>query len=258
MFKDPFAERFAGELGERLIRDTAHPQLGGMDAGLNIRTRLFDDLVKRSVDEGIDRVVNMGAGFCTRPYRMKLPAELSWFEADAPSTMEEKNRLLAGDKPSCRLERVPADLSIAAESEAFLKKGLAGARRALVLTEGVLPYLEPDTVRALARNLYGRSEVAFWVHDVLSPLLGKMITRRHLSAKLDDSSRLHFAPKDGVRFFKETGWRPVDVMSIWEQGRRLGRAPLPMRLLSYLKVNPERPGGLTGLGIWFGVVREAK
>ena len=69
------------------------------------RTKLIDDLVIASVQEDCDCVLNLAAGLDTRPYRLALPPSVLWIEADLPAMIEEKDRLLAEEKPVCRLAR---------------------------------------------------------------------------------------------------------------------------------------------------------
>ena len=107
LFRDPLAEKLSGERG-RAIAEQASPHA---EWALITRTKLLDDFVIQAVADGSDRVLNLAAGFDTRPYRLPLPAELHWVEADLPALIAEKNELLQGEKPRCRLERVAVDLS---------------------------------------------------------------------------------------------------------------------------------------------------
>jgi methyltransferase (TIGR00027 family) len=254
VFKDPFAARLAGEVGRQMLAglparwgDTSWPMIA--------RTVAIDDLVLRTVAEGADRVLNLAAGFDTRPWRMKLPRELTWVEADLPALIQEKEKALAGDAPTCTVESVAVDLADAAARAAFFDRALAGARRALVLTEGLLVYLDPETVRSFGRDLRARGEVAWWVHDLASPAILDMM-RRSFAGKLGDSATFRFGPAEGVTFFKELGWRASDVVSLTHTARRLGRLPWLIRLFSYLPdANPENPGKRRP---WSAVVREVK
>ena len=46
-----------------------------------VRTVVIDRYLQEAIARGVDTVVNLGAGLDTRPYRMTLPASLSWVEA---------------------------------------------------------------------------------------------------------------------------------------------------------------------------------
>jgi O-methyltransferase involved in polyketide biosynthesis len=47
-----------------------------------IRTVIIDELITRAIGEGVDTVLNLGAGLDTRPYRMALPEDLRWVDVD--------------------------------------------------------------------------------------------------------------------------------------------------------------------------------
>jgi len=118
IFHDPLSERLAGERGRRIADQLSRP--GRDDWPLVVRTRLIDDLVLESVAQGADCVLNLAAGLDTRPYRLRLPETLTWIEADLPGLVDEKERLLAGEKPACRLRRERVDLTDAGARSAFL------------------------------------------------------------------------------------------------------------------------------------------
>src|SRR5215471_16390657 len=126
IFRDPFAERLAGERGREIERALSAPLTN--DWAIVVRTRLIDDLVMASVAEGADRVLNLAAGLDTRPYRLALPPALTWIEADLPGMIEEKERLMANERPACQLRRERVDLTDGGARGAFLDRALEGAR----------------------------------------------------------------------------------------------------------------------------------
>ena len=118
----PPARGTSGSLGPR--DDHGHSrQVGEHVWPMVARAVIIDELVHRPIAEEADRVLNLAAGFDARPYRMDLPAELSWREADLPAIIEEKTRALAGETPRCRLESVAVDLAHEGERAAFLDRG---------------------------------------------------------------------------------------------------------------------------------------
>ena len=54
------------------------------------RTRYIDDVLKRSLEEGLDQVVILGAGFDTRAYRISSMDGVQVFEVDLPGTRKLK------------------------------------------------------------------------------------------------------------------------------------------------------------------------
>ncbi len=250
LFRDPFASRLAGERG-RQIAERMPSSMRRNSWPLVVRTKLIDDLVLKSVAEGADRVLNLAAGLDARPYRLPLPASLSWVEADLPAIIEEKERALASEKPVCRLRRESVDLTSPLLRNAFLDRTLQGSNRALVITEGLLIYLEAEKVRALSVDLVARSAVSWWILDVASPAILRMMQRR-TGSQLGETAQMKFGPPEGVRFFEAMGWKPLDIRSLFREAARMRRLPAFLRLFSWLPdPDPNRPGNRP----WSAVVR---
>jgi methyltransferase (TIGR00027 family) len=250
LFKDAFASRLAGERGRQIAE--AMPKSMALNSWpLVVRTYLIDQLVLASVKAGADRVLNLAAGLDARPYRLPLPASLVWVEADLPALVDEKERALAAEKPRCILRRERVDLRDAAQRGAFLEKALLGAQRALVLTEGLLVYLETAEVRALATDLAGRNAIAWWILDIASPAVLRMMQRR-TSSRLGASAQMQFGPPEGVRFFEPLGWKPLDIKSLFRTAAEVRRLPAFLRLFAWL---PEPDPGRPGRRPWSAVVR---
>jgi methyltransferase (TIGR00027 family) len=246
LFRDPLAERLAGERGREIAkRASRHTRWA-----LVTRTQVIDEYVGAALAEGTDRVLNLAAGFDTRPYRLALPAELLWVEADLPALVAEKEQLLAGERPRCRLEREAVDLSDTAARSDFLTRRLEGAKRATVITEGLVIYLDEAVVADLARTLLAQPSVHTWILDFNSP----RITAEMLSSMrgLLDSAPFKFAPQNGIAFFEALGWRPRELRSLFHEGARLKRLPLLMRPFALFP--PPNPRQL-GKERWSGVVR---
>jgi methyltransferase (TIGR00027 family) len=250
LFRDPLAARLAGARG-RAIVDAAPRKLR---SGWSIvaRTKLIDDLVVASIADGCDRVINLAAGLDTRPYRLPLPPSLTWIEADLPAIVEEKQRLLAGEKPACAVIREEVDLSEPGARWTFLSRAVGDRQKTLVITEGLLGYLDDGIVRSLANDLAARRGIRWWILDLFSPGALAMLkaTRGHMAAPM-----LNFAPPDGVGFFEALGWRAVEVQSIVRAAARFHRAPLRVRPFTWL---PDPDPRRLGHSRWFGVVRLAR
>jgi len=249
LFRDPLADRLAGDRGRAIAAATPRAAVTGWSA--ITRTRLIDDLVLESIAGGCDRVLNLAAGFDTRPYRLPLPRGLTWIEADLPAVIDEKQRLLADQTPVCTLVREAVDLADSAARAALLRRAVAGAANALVITEGLVVYLTDETVRALARNLAAEPVIRGWVLDMMSPRMRAMISDgmggRHPARAL-----VKFAPDNGVAFFEDLGWRARDVRTIFRAGVRFRRAPLWMRPLALF---PDPDPRRLGKARWSAVVR---
>ena len=237
LFSDPYADRLAGKSGRDIVAKVPPMMRSGW--WLVARTKVIDEIILEAIGAGCDRVLNLAAGLDTRPYRLDLPAEFSWVEADLPGLIAEKEQLLAGETPRCHLTRYPVDLADSAARERFLDKALAGATKALVLTEGLSMYLEPSDVVGLSEAL-ARPEVAWWMLDVAGPGLKKWMNDK--TGGMLQNAPFKFAPDSGVGFFEELGWRAGEVESVFVAAHRFRRLPWFLRLVARLpQPDPHRP-----------------
>ncbi len=223
LFQDPLAARLAGERGRAIARSV--PWNGNVAWSVALRTVIIDDYVRQAVAGAYDRVLNLGAGLDTRPYRLDLPASLDWVEADHPALIAHKEGALAGERPRCRLTRHGVDLADAVARAAFLDRALEGAQRCLVLTEGVIPYLDEAKVADLSRDLSRRSAVRAWVVDYNSPLMLRLRTRQKGLQAVMRNAPFLFQPADWDGFFAGLGWKAAEMRYYIQEGQRRGRRP---------------------------------
>ncbi len=239
LFNDPLAARLAGEQGRAIVDSVPWTDRSGW--WLVARTKIIDDAIADALADGCDRVLNLAAGLDTRPYRLDLPSELTWIEADLPKLLAEKTQLLADETPRCRLTRTAVDLADPHARYAFFNDALDGVTRALVLTEGLSMYLEPRDIVGLS-DAIKRPEVAWWMLDFAFPGLRKRINKN--VAGISENAPFKFAPDNGLGFFEDLGWRTVEAESVLEAAHRLHRLPIWMRPLVWLRRSDlRRPGG---------------
>jgi methyltransferase (TIGR00027 family) len=236
-FRDPFARALAGERGERIASSLKFTEENSWS--FIARTYLFDRFVTRLVAHGADMVVNLAAGLDTRPYRMELPASLRWVEVDLPDILDYKEEILADAKPVCELERVRLDLSNEDGRRGLFAELGRRAKHVVVISEGLVIYLMPDAVGALARDLAMPPSFQHWALDLTSPGLLEMMKQSAGSAMNDAGAPFLFAPAEGPPFFTAHGWQPVEVRSLLKTAAKLGRLPLAMRMFAML---PESDG----------------
>jgi methyltransferase (TIGR00027 family) len=237
LFRDPFARALAGDRGERIA---AALKFGDDNAwSFAARTYLFDRFVTRLVEHGADMVVNLAAGLDTRPYRMTLPRSLRWVEVDLPDILDYKEEILGEAKPACELERIRLDLSNEDGRRGVFADLGRRARQVAVISEGLVIYLMPDAVSALARDLAGQAAFHHWALDLASPGLVEMMKQSTGDAMREAGAPFLFAPVEGPPFFSAHGWRPVEVKSLLKTAGKLGRLPLALRMLAML---PESNG----------------
>ena len=232
VFKDPFARALAGERGERIA--TAMKFSDENAWSFIARTYLFDRFVTRLAQHGADTIVNLAAGLDTRPYRMELPASLRWVEVDLPDILDYKEEILGDAKPVCELERVRLDLSNEDGRRGLFADLGRRAKQVAVISEGLLVYLMPDAVAALARDLSGPPTFQHWVLDLASPGLIEMMKQSVGNAMSAAGAPFLFAPAEGPPFFAAHGWQPIEVRSLIKSAAKIERLPLALRMFAML------------------------
>src|SRR3954465_8271317 len=145
--RDPFAARLSGERGFAILRELPHADV--MRIGLAIRTRFVDELLLEALQShSLTTVLSLGCGLDTRPWRLDLNGSLRWIEIDFHDVLDYKDRLMLGETPRCRRERLSVGVNDPLQRKAMYES--AGSGSALMITEGLLMYLPGATVEALA------------------------------------------------------------------------------------------------------------
>jgi methyltransferase (TIGR00027 family) len=240
LFRDPFAQRLAGARGEQIL--ASMPARNRHEWAWITRTWLFDQFISEQVRQGVDLVVNLAAGLDARPYRMALPAALKWVEVDLPAVIAYKQDVLGSETPVCGLERVALDLADVEGRRVLFQRLGGGAKKGLIVSEGILIYLTADEVGALARDLAAPVTFQRWIFDIASPGLLRMMQKEIGRPLRDAGAPLKFAPPEGPDFFRRYGWQPVDVRSMLKTAASLKRLSPFMRLLAMLPDSKGRQG----------------
>jgi len=222
--QDPFAAHLAAPKADQL--EKLHPLRDEAVWLMTVRTHLLDRHILKLVSEGTDTVVNLAAGLDSRPYRLKLPSELRWIEADLPEIIEYKTERLAGETPSCRLERIALDLADTTARQELFSHFDTGAQRTLVITEGLLPYLTEPQVGTLATSLHETKSVSHWLTDITTEAFIKLLRETwQMEEPRESKVALKFAPLEGAHYFDKFGWRVGEFDSFMEGSKEIGRQP---------------------------------
>lgn len=232
LFKDPYAAMLTGDRGREIESKMVRSQY--VNWTVVIRTVIIDNYLQKLISEGVDTIINLGAGLDTRPYRMNLPENLNWIEVDFPHMIRMKEKKLANEKPKCKLERISLDLSKESlRQELFQTLGVRSDKIAII-TEGVTPYLTNEEVGSLAKDLHAQKNFRYWICDYLSPLVTAMLLKDKKRQALMKNAPFKFNPSNWFSFFHELGWKPREMRYIPEESMRLGRdipAPWFMKIL---------------------------
>jgi methyltransferase (TIGR00027 family) len=248
VFRDRYARRLAGKRGEEIMSTVKYANKHAWS--YTARTWNIDSFVKQEVDAGADMVVDLAAGLDTRAYRMQLPSSLQWIEIDLPELLTYKDQILKGEKPVCRLERIPVDLANPTARRGVFNDLGRATKRAIIISEGLIVYLTADEVCSLARDLAAPQSFQRWATDLVSPGLLKMLQKQLGTPLAQAGSPLKFAPEQGPAFFEDCGWKPLEVRSMLQTAAKLNRLSWLFRL--FAKFPDTR--GTKPKQIWGGVV----
>jgi methyltransferase (TIGR00027 family) len=235
LYRDPFALKLAGERGKEIIARFSKTRMMMSCWMMAIRTRIIDELIEQAAANGVDTVLNLGAGLDTRPYRLNLPENLRWIEADYPHIIALKESRLAAERPVCRLTRIPCNLTAPEARQALLSTVAGDTKQTLVLTEGVIPYLTVSDVAALADELHAQPAFHFWIVDYFAPCVRQFWQREARKHRMENAP-FRFDPQDYFAFFAQHGWRSKGIHWMQDAARRFARpAPAFVRYFYLLR-----------------------
>lgn len=214
---DAYAKVFMDERGMKIFDKFKKLTLSNVN---NItRCLIIDDAVKQRLARHPDlTIISIGAGFDTRPYRLKGG---HWVELDEPQIIDYKNEKLPIGQCANDLTRIA--IRFADESLADKLAFLDGTKPVLVIIEGVIMYLDQP---AVAKTL---SEVTakFPRHELICDLMPRRFFDKYASKsihKLIQELGASFAPLPEVpkKVFLEKGYQLVSVMPTYQRAHEIG------------------------------------
>ncbi|MBX3440498.1 MAG: class I SAM-dependent methyltransferase, partial [Planctomycetaceae bacterium] len=173
-----FLDRRGVEFAQRLDFDPEYVARDRWNAvGCQARTVILDAAVQEFLTRNPrSLVINLGAGLCTRYWRMNASRSLHWYDIDLPSVIQLKRELLAvvdSEPAGSNREYSIFDADVTDHSWMNQVERTAGDR-VLIITEGLLMYLEPDAVRQLLVALADRFPGAELLMEAWSPFVRRV------------------------------------------------------------------------------------
>lgn len=213
--------RFAS-LRNWMIR-ASERDLPGVWGGMICRKRYIDDILTNAAGQ-MGAVVNLGAGFDTRIFRLPSLADTPWFEADQEEIIRKKQARLVkvfGSLPP-RLNLVPLDFDTQDPGQALAACGYTTATPAFYIMEAVTQYLTEAGIEAafdlLAKAAIGSRLVLTYVRrDFLEgrALYGWEKAYRKFVVK-DRVWLFGMDPEEWPGFLKPCGWQLAEDVSYAE------------------------------------------
>jgi methyltransferase (TIGR00027 family) len=140
--------RLTGPFREWIVRKTEE-KVPGLWGGIMARKRCIDDAVAEAVADSLEAVVNLGAGFDTRAYRLPELAAVGVWEVDQPwNTCAKRRRLqtIFGEVPA-HVTLVPMDFDCEDLSSVLASHGYPADKKTFFILEGVTQYLTEPGIR---------------------------------------------------------------------------------------------------------------
>lgn len=230
LFSDKWAAHLIGEDNARVIGKL--PRIFASEWKYSLRTVTIDTFIQNAIDhESIDVVVNLGAGLDMRPYRLEVPSHIVWVEVDLPEVIAYKEKKIASFTPypipHCLVKRMGCDLSKKEELTKVFNEIATFGKRCLIVTEGLLIYLEQSQVAELMNEVASHSETIFWVTDYHTDFMVSWYkkTTQLLLSHLKMAFKFSVPKDKGATHFEQFGWKPVADISMFDAAFKYNRRP---------------------------------
>jgi len=158
IYYDPLAKHFLGPFYGAVVKNRLLTRLAvwyyeriwpGGYGYIITRTRYVDEYLQTNIDEGIEQLVILGAGYDSRPYSfLKAEDKVRVFEVDHPATQKrklEKLRNIYSSLPDY-VTFVPVDFNKEKFGDRLIESGYGKGLKTLFIWEGVTMYLTSDAV----------------------------------------------------------------------------------------------------------------
>ncbi|GAA2632472.1 class I SAM-dependent methyltransferase [Actinomadura fulvescens] len=204
--------------------DFSRLRLGsGLVTQVAVRARYLDKAVRGFVTAHPDAVVvDLGAGLDARIFRVLPPSTVAWFDVDFPAVAEARRQVLP-DHPQAR--QLGACLT-----DPWWLDEVPGDRPAMVVADGLLPFLAQEEIEALVDRLtrhFRTGELAFNGYHPRIAGLARYLPAMKRTAALTRSVPFAdpYEPESWnarVRFVEETSLAHVPEVALFPPAIRLG------------------------------------
>jgi len=241
---DPYARRFVPAwiyhiFGFFIKTGYAEWRGPGVNGFLVAPDRYIDDVLQGFLNEGLQQLIILGAGFDSRRYRFDLAGRVNIFEVDHPAARSEKLAILRdifGRAPS-HVVYVPIGFNTQTLQECLLAEGYGPGLKTIFIRRGVSMYLAGEAVDAtlyFAAHLAGQGSAIVFDHlyrEVLEGVRKQNEVGNGKRYRFMTGEGLTFGiPEDTVEaFLKARGFRHVrdvnaaDLKSAYFTGKNAAR-----------------------------------
>jgi methyltransferase (TIGR00027 family) len=202
---DPYARQFVPAwmyyfLGFFIKSGYAELRGPGVNGFLMARERYIDDVLQNSLNEGLQQLIILGAGYDSRAYRFDLPGRVKTFEVDHPVTQAdklEKVQRVFGKIPA-HVTYVPVDFNTQTLSERLLSSSYDPGLISLFIWQGVSMYLAPagvdNTLAFVVKRAAPGSAIVF------DYVFQAVLEGRQKHSEISSMRRYRFMTGEGLTF----------------------------------------------------------
>lgn len=222
---DVYAKTFMNEEGLRVLeafKDETSPNATNV-----VRHRIIDDFLRAELRQNPEmRVVTIGAGFDSRPYRIDGG---TWIEIDEPQIIAYKNERLPVENSANALSRIPMDFATDSLEEKLA--AAASDEPVVIVIEGVFVYLSEAEIAELLQKLHR----LFPRHRLICDLVSQDFFEQYsksLHEKINDiGTAFRFTADEPENIFLKSGYRRTQWISIIERASELELIKIPKLVL---------------------------
>jgi methyltransferase (TIGR00027 family) len=224
----------------KALREQRERLVPGLKNSIIARVRYFDDFVQKSIDEGLEQMVILGAGYDSRAYRFEGLKKIRTFEIDHPATQIvkiEKIKKIFGDLPD-HVAYIPIDFAAEDLGRKLLETRYDRSQRTLFLMEGLLYYIPPivvDGIMSFIVKNSGKGSIIlfdYFPQSVVDGSCSLEVGRNIHNGLAQIGEPLQFGIEDGTveRFLAERGFSKIknvtseDYMMAYFHGVNEGQA----------------------------------
>jgi methyltransferase (TIGR00027 family) len=195
----------------------------GLSSSIIARVRYFDDYVKKYIENGLEQLVILGAGYDTRAYRIEeLKENIKVFEVDHPNTQSfkiEKIREIFASN-SFNVTYVPVDIETQQLDQQLLKNGYNPTKRTLFVLEGLTMYITQEsfenTLTFISKESGVGSSIIFdyYPKSVIDGTCKQEIGKNIRNFVIQQGEPLQFGIEDDKieKFLTNHGFKDIQVM----------------------------------------------
>ena len=229
---DVFAKRFMDARGMQIFAPFKSEKIPNISN--TVHCQIIDESIRNQLQTNPDSlIISIGAGFDTRPYRIKGG---EWAEIDEPQIIEYKNEKLPIAECTNKLTRIFIDFA----SETLVEK-LAAYRQhqhIIIVIEGVLMYLENDTIEVTINQL----QTLFPKHILLCDLMNKKMFDQFAQSVhnklVETGAQFTARPDNPATIFTQHGYVQHSCTPMFKRASELGvlwdRAKIPASIAKLL------------------------